>query len=288
MRIEARAFGEVTVLDCSGAFVTFEDERRFLSHLDRACATARPKVILNASAITYVNSIGLGGLVRAYSTVRSTGGVYMIFSLSKRLEDLFAITKLSEVFPRLDSLDDVIALVGERPILATCPLCGARVHIILQLEFQRCGRCEADLKFSLPDLQGVSAEVTAIRLRTYDGEHVWFSAGSPGVVELTGRLDLFASEVLERIWKVLPAPKPVLIVMNGQNAARTERGWERLQMLAVDHPENHVAILLTGLPEDTQIQIQTKVPIYRAEDGPLNWASAGAPPITVRVAIERG
>jgi anti-sigma B factor antagonist len=53
---------------------------------------------MNLHAVGYLDSSGLGELVKAYTTVRNQGGQLKLVSPSKRVQDLLEITTLSRVF----------------------------------------------------------------------------------------------------------------------------------------------------------------------------------------------
>ena len=50
----------------------------------------------------YVDSAGLGEIVRCYTTVSRKGGRLKLINLTKKIQDLLAITKLLTVFETYD------------------------------------------------------------------------------------------------------------------------------------------------------------------------------------------
>ena len=59
--------------------------------------------MLNLEGVPYIDSAGLGEMVRAYTTVSRQGGKLKLLNLTKRIEDLLAITKLMTVFDTFDT-----------------------------------------------------------------------------------------------------------------------------------------------------------------------------------------
>ena len=51
----------------------------------------------------YIDSAGLGEIVRTYTTVSRQGGKLKLLNLTKRIQDLLAITKLLTVFETYES-----------------------------------------------------------------------------------------------------------------------------------------------------------------------------------------
>ena len=56
------------------------------------------KIVLNLGEVHYIDSAGIGELVRTHTTVRNQGGRLKLVNLNKPVNDLLQITKLSAVF----------------------------------------------------------------------------------------------------------------------------------------------------------------------------------------------
>ncbi len=64
--------------------------------------------MLNLESVPYIDSAGLGEVVRTYTTVSRQGGSLKLLNLTKRIEDLLSITKLLTVFDTYDNEADAI------------------------------------------------------------------------------------------------------------------------------------------------------------------------------------
>ncbi len=64
--------------------------------------------MLNLESVPYIDSAGLGEVVRTYTTVSRQGGSLKLLNLTKRIEDLLSITKLLTVFDTFDSEAEAI------------------------------------------------------------------------------------------------------------------------------------------------------------------------------------
>jgi anti-sigma B factor antagonist len=56
------------------------------------------KIVLNLGEVQYVDSSGVGELVKTHTTVRNQGGKLRLVNLNKRIYDLLQITRLAAVF----------------------------------------------------------------------------------------------------------------------------------------------------------------------------------------------
>lgn len=103
---------DVLVLDARGR-ITLGDETEKLRTKIHECAQAgQLRIVLDLGEVTYVDSAGLSTLVAAYTTVRKQGGELKLLNLTRRIQDLLQITRLSTVFERYDSLPAALASFG--------------------------------------------------------------------------------------------------------------------------------------------------------------------------------
>ena len=56
------------------------------------------RIVLNLNEVNYIDSSGLGELVKTHTTIRNKGGELKLASLSKRVHDLLELTRLAAVF----------------------------------------------------------------------------------------------------------------------------------------------------------------------------------------------
>ena len=98
MQTTARKVGGVTVLDISGR-ITLGEGNVILREIVRDLAEKGAKaIVLNLSEVQYVDSSGVGELVKAHTTIRNQGGQLKLANLNKRVHDLLELTRLSAVF----------------------------------------------------------------------------------------------------------------------------------------------------------------------------------------------
>ncbi len=109
MKITERSVGGVTVLDLEGKIVLGEGDDVLRDKVREVIAAGRRKVLLNLAAVPYVDSAGLGELVRCHTRMVRTDGNIKLLHLTSRMRDLLQITKLVTVFETFESEDSAIA-----------------------------------------------------------------------------------------------------------------------------------------------------------------------------------
>ncbi len=98
MKIETRKVGDVTVLDCSGKITLGEGTMAVRNSVREILKNGGMKIILNLGDVNYIDSSGIGELVSSYTTVANGGGQLKLLNLTKKIQELLAITKLLTVF----------------------------------------------------------------------------------------------------------------------------------------------------------------------------------------------
>jgi anti-sigma B factor antagonist len=98
MQTTTRQVGDVVVLDISGR-ITVGEGNVVLREIVRDLAEKENKrVVLNLSEVNYIDSSGLGELVKSHTTMRNKGGELKLANVSKRVSDLLQMTRLATVF----------------------------------------------------------------------------------------------------------------------------------------------------------------------------------------------
>jgi anti-sigma B factor antagonist len=98
MKIETRTIGDITLLDCSGKITLGEGTMTVRNAVRDILKRDGKKIILNLADVNYIDSSGIGELVSTYTTVASGGGQLKLLNLTKKIQELLAITKLLTVF----------------------------------------------------------------------------------------------------------------------------------------------------------------------------------------------
>ena len=110
MTITERQAGPVTVLALAGK-LTSDDSGLLKGKVVSLMEAGRTQLILNLSAVTYIDSSGLGEMVSCHTTAKQKGAVKLA-SMGKRIQDLLVMTKLMMVFDVYDSENEAIASFG--------------------------------------------------------------------------------------------------------------------------------------------------------------------------------
>src|SRR5277367_2006772 len=93
-----REVGCVTIVDVFGR-ITLGEGNVVLREIVRDLAeNGKKAIVLNLGEVVYVDSSGIGELVKAHTTIRNKGGQLKLANLNKRMHDLLQMTRLASVF----------------------------------------------------------------------------------------------------------------------------------------------------------------------------------------------
>ncbi len=95
--LQSRMMGDVVVIHCQGHIV-FGDEVRTLQREVEKLTHVRKSVVLQLAGVSYVDSGGLGALVRLRNLLRFDGGDLKLCQLSPFVLQVLTATKLHGVF----------------------------------------------------------------------------------------------------------------------------------------------------------------------------------------------
>ena len=103
MKIMTRTIGDVRILDCSGKITLGEGTMVVRNKVRDLVQSGVKKIVLNLADVSYIDSSGIGELVSTYTTVTTSGGQLKLLNLTKKFNELLAVTKLLTVFQVFDN-----------------------------------------------------------------------------------------------------------------------------------------------------------------------------------------
>jgi len=112
MQIDERKVGNVTILDLKGKLTLGDGDELLRTKVNGLVQAGVKRIVLNLGEVPYIDSAGLGEVVRTYTTVKKQDGMLKLLNLTKRIQDLLMITKLLTVFDTYDNEPDAVRSFG--------------------------------------------------------------------------------------------------------------------------------------------------------------------------------
>ena len=114
MHIEERNAGDITIVTIAGDITLNKGGDVLLKDkVQSLLQQGRKRLVLDLGGVSYVDSAGLGQLVQIYATTKSNGGALKLLNVTRRLNDLLVVTKLSTVFDTFDTEAEAIGSFGK-------------------------------------------------------------------------------------------------------------------------------------------------------------------------------
>ena len=98
MQTASRQIGAIGVVDVRGRITIGEGNIMLRQVVARLLEKGCRRILLNLAAVGYIDSPGLGELVRIYTALQKQGGQLKMVNLNHRLANLFKVTGLQKVF----------------------------------------------------------------------------------------------------------------------------------------------------------------------------------------------
>jgi anti-sigma B factor antagonist len=108
MQISEKTVKDVVVLSIRGKILMGEDIA-IKKKIDELVEKGQTKVVVDLAEVPYIDSSGLGELIRCFTTVKRAGGSLKLANLTQKIVDLLTITKLVTVFDYFNSVDEAVA-----------------------------------------------------------------------------------------------------------------------------------------------------------------------------------
>lgn len=113
MDITKRRVGDITILDLQGRLTNNDGAELLRDTVASIVFQGDRKVVLNLGGVPYMDSGGLGELVRCHLIVqRETGGAIKLVNLTSKITDLLTITRLVTIFDTFDTEQAALASFG--------------------------------------------------------------------------------------------------------------------------------------------------------------------------------
>ena len=96
--VSTRELDRIMVVDAVGR-LTLSDSRTQLRDLIHVLSSqGHNKFLFNLAGVEFIDSDGMGELVRCYSIVRQKGGELKLVQVRKKVQDLLELTRLNTLF----------------------------------------------------------------------------------------------------------------------------------------------------------------------------------------------
>ena len=275
LKISERVVGDVTILDLHGRIVFGEESDLLRTTIRRVLEGGAHKVLMNMGAVSYIDSGGNGTMAAVNTDMHRRGGNLKLSNLTNKVLEVFTVSKLLAIYDVFDTEASALKSFQSSPLRCRCPVCGcpSGPPLVDGVSWppQTCSSPGCHSRFTVAFTQTLQEEVAVknVLIQTYKDEYFQILPGRPFVLEIVGRLDLFASSALKRAWQSLPAPQKVLVDMRLATEIDEAGRGALLGFLAKVEKGAEVVISLEGLDSQQMDSFPAVPPFYENKSAAL-------------------
>jgi anti-sigma B factor antagonist len=96
--VSVRQADGISLVDVTGRLTSFE-AKAFREMIQELLHQGHTNIVLNLTNLEYLDSSGIGELVRNYMSVIKQGGAVKVVGLAPKVEEILKVTQLYQVFP---------------------------------------------------------------------------------------------------------------------------------------------------------------------------------------------
>jgi anti-sigma B factor antagonist len=118
MQIEFDIQNGLCILRLKGRFATGSDSAYQAAKKDLLKTGCR-KVVADCAELSYLDSTGIGFFVGLYTTLKNSGGHFVLATVNRRVREVLDLTRLSQIMPIFADEKAAVAALNDPEFLET-------------------------------------------------------------------------------------------------------------------------------------------------------------------------
>jgi anti-sigma B factor antagonist len=112
--VHTREMGRVIVVEAVGKLTLTDGRTKLRDEIHVSGGYGVKKFVLNLARVEFVDSYGIGELVRCYTAVRQAGGELKLAGVNQKVLEVLAISRLNTFFEMYPDEDAALEALGRR------------------------------------------------------------------------------------------------------------------------------------------------------------------------------
>ena len=109
MKFKDKIDGDVGILTLKGKLMGPPDTDELNDEVKALLGGGAKNIVLDMGGVSWLNSMGVGAIMRSYTTVKNHDGDLCLARLTEKAHSLFVITQLIKVFKVFESVEEAAA-----------------------------------------------------------------------------------------------------------------------------------------------------------------------------------
>ncbi len=106
MKFNTSEVYNAAVISFKGKLMGGPDAQDFHDTLSKFLSEGKKNIVVEMSEVKFVNSSGIGNIVRAFSTVKDSGGNLKLAGVTDKIDGVLSITKLDSIFEQYKTVEE--------------------------------------------------------------------------------------------------------------------------------------------------------------------------------------
>jgi anti-sigma B factor antagonist len=98
LQLDTREIGRIVVVDAAGRLTLTDGHTKLRDLMHVSIGYGTKKFLLNLAQVEFIDSHGIGELVRCYSVVRQAGGDMKFAAVNQKVLEILEISRLTKLF----------------------------------------------------------------------------------------------------------------------------------------------------------------------------------------------
>ncbi|MGD9898926.1 MAG: STAS domain-containing protein [Calditrichaceae bacterium] len=108
MKTKDKIDGDVGILWLKGKIMGYPETDDLHNEVKSLLGGGAKKIVIDLQGVNWMNSMGVGALMRSLTTVRNAGGELCLSRLTEKVRSIFVMTQLVRVFEIYESVDKAV------------------------------------------------------------------------------------------------------------------------------------------------------------------------------------
>lgn len=108
MKFKDKIYGDVGVISLKGKLMGLPETDELQDEVRAMLGQKIIKIVLDLDGVKWMNSLGIGAIMRSHTTVSNSGGHFCLARISEKVNSVLVLTQLINIFKTFDSVDEAV------------------------------------------------------------------------------------------------------------------------------------------------------------------------------------
>jgi len=113
MKLDVKEIGAVSAIHVRGNLIGGPETLDVHEKVKQLLGQKRNRIVIDLSAVAWINSSGLGMLMGCLTSVKNAGAEMKLTGVTDKVKNLFVITKLITLFDVFETVQEAVAAFGK-------------------------------------------------------------------------------------------------------------------------------------------------------------------------------